>query len=40
MDTESVFAASAVERRAVADLLDGLDERQLDTPSLCARGPR
>ena len=36
MDTEAVFAASAVERRAVADLLDGLDERQLATPSLCA----
>lgn len=34
--TEAVFAASAVERRAVADLLDGLDERQLATPSLCA----
>ncbi len=35
MNDEAVFAASAVERRAVADLLDGLDERQLATPSLC-----
>lgn len=35
MDIEAVFAASAVERRAVADLLDGLDEQQLATPSLC-----
>lgn len=30
-----VFAAAAVRRRAVADLLEGLDERQLSTPSLC-----
>lgn len=36
VDTEAVFAASAVERRAVADLLDGLDEQQLATASLCA----
>jgi uncharacterized protein (TIGR03083 family) len=36
MSVDEVFAASAVERRAVADLLDGLDERQLATPSLCA----
>lgn len=35
MDSETVFAASAIERRAVADLLETLDERQLATPSLC-----
>ncbi len=34
--TDEVFAATAVRRRAVADLLEGLDEAQLDTPSLCA----
>ncbi len=36
MNVDEVFAASAAERRAVADLLDGLDEQQLATPSLCA----
>jgi len=35
MDHEAVFAASARERRGVADLLEGLDERSLATPSLC-----
>ena len=30
-----VFAATALRRRAVADLMDGLDEDQLATPSLC-----
>ncbi len=35
METEAVFAASAAERRAVADLLESLDEGQLRTPSLC-----
>jgi uncharacterized protein (TIGR03083 family) len=30
------FAATARGRRAVADLLDGLDEARLGTPSLCA----
>jgi uncharacterized protein (TIGR03083 family) len=35
MSVDEVVAASAVERRAVADLLDGLDEQQLATPSLC-----
>lgn len=34
--SERVFAATARGRRAVADLLDGLDEAQLATPSLCA----
>ncbi len=34
--SERVFAATARGRRAVADLLDGLDEVQLETPSLCA----
>lgn len=36
MDHETVFAATAVERRVAADLLEGLDERQLATASLCA----
>ena len=36
MDSETVFAASAVERRSVADLLEGLDENQLNAASLCA----
>ena len=36
VDAAAVFAASAVERRAVADLVEGLDEAQLATPSLCA----
>lgn len=36
MNPETVFAASAIERRSVADLLDSLDEQQLATPSLCA----
>jgi uncharacterized protein (TIGR03083 family) len=31
-----LFAAVAAGRRSVADLLEGLDERQLATPSLCA----
>ena len=34
--TVDVFAAAAVRRREVADLLSGLDEAQLATPSLCA----
>ena len=34
--SEIVFAATARGRRAVADLLDGLDTEQLDAPSLCA----
>jgi hypothetical protein len=29
------FALIATERRALADLVDGLDEQQLATPSLC-----
>ena len=36
MDSETVFAASAVARRDVADLVEGLDEAQLATASLCA----
>jgi uncharacterized protein (TIGR03083 family) len=36
VNADKVFGASAVERRAVADLLDVLDEQQLATPSLCA----
>lgn len=36
MAPEDVFAAAALERRAVADLLADLDEHQLATPSLCA----
>lgn len=31
-----VFAAAAVRRRAAADLLEGLSEGQLATPSVCA----
>jgi uncharacterized protein (TIGR03083 family) len=30
-----VFAASAAERRGIADLIDSLDDTQLNTPSLC-----
>lgn len=36
VDREFVFAAVADERRKIADLVDGLDDRQLSTPSLCA----
>jgi uncharacterized protein (TIGR03083 family) len=36
IDQDGVFAAVAASRRAVADLLESLDERQLATPSLCA----
>ena len=36
MDRERVFAATAQERRRIADLIDSLDEAQLATPSLCA----
>jgi uncharacterized protein (TIGR03083 family) len=31
-----VFAAVADERRQIANLLDGLDDSQLVTPSLCS----
>ncbi len=34
-DRRLVFAAVASERRQIADLLDGLDDAQLATPSLC-----
>ncbi|MGY1840380.1 MULTISPECIES: maleylpyruvate isomerase family mycothiol-dependent enzyme [unclassified Modestobacter] len=36
MQEPDPFALTAVRRRAVADLLAGLDENQLTTPSLCA----
>ena len=36
VDRDRVFAATERERRAVADLLAGLDAAQLATPSLCA----
>jgi uncharacterized protein (TIGR03083 family) len=36
VDRQSVFAAVANERRQIASLLDGLDDAQLATPSLCA----
>lgn len=36
MDEDAIFAASASRRRAVADLLDSLDDKQLGTESLCA----
>jgi uncharacterized protein (TIGR03083 family) len=35
VDVEAIFAASAAERRGVADLLESLDEPALATPSLC-----
>jgi uncharacterized protein (TIGR03083 family) len=35
MDTEAIFAGAAINRRAFADLLDGLDQEQLATQSLC-----
>lgn len=35
-DRRRVFAAVAHERHQIADLIDGLNERQLATPSLCA----
>jgi uncharacterized protein (TIGR03083 family) len=36
VDRQFVFAAVANERRQIASLLDGLDDAQLATPSLCA----
>ncbi|MFZ0225799.1 MAG: maleylpyruvate isomerase N-terminal domain-containing protein, partial [Mycobacterium sp.] len=36
MDRDQIFAATAQERRRIADLIDDLDEAQLATPSLCA----
>lgn len=36
VDREYVFAAAANERRQIATLIDGLDDTQLATPSLCA----
>ena len=36
MDREQIHAATAQERRRIADLIDDLDEAQLATPSLCA----
>jgi uncharacterized protein (TIGR03083 family) len=36
VDREFVFAAVADERRQIANLLEGLDDAQLATPSLCA----
>ncbi|OKH83171.1 hypothetical protein EB75_10560 [Mycobacterium sp. ST-F2] len=35
-EREQVFAAVAAERRAIADLIDGLGPDQLATPSLCS----
>jgi uncharacterized protein (TIGR03083 family) len=35
VDNEAIFAASATERRGFAEMLKGLDARQLATPSLC-----
>ena len=34
-EREQVFAAVAAQRRVIADLIDGLDQAQLATPSLC-----
>lgn len=36
MNDDAIFAASAARRHAVADFLEPLDEKQLDTESLCA----
>jgi uncharacterized protein (TIGR03083 family) len=36
VDRDFVFAAVADERRQIASLIDGLDDAQLATPSLCA----
>ena len=36
VDRESIHAATAQERRRIADLIDSLDGVQLATPSLCA----
>lgn len=36
VDRERVFAAIANERREIATLIEGLDDTQLATPSLCA----
>ena len=36
VDPDQIFAATAQERRRIADLIDSLDEVQLATPSLCA----
>jgi len=36
VDREQIHAATAQERRRIADLIDDLDEAQLATPSLCA----
>jgi uncharacterized protein (TIGR03083 family) len=35
MDTDAIFAAIAINRRAMADLLESLDAEQLATQSLC-----
>jgi uncharacterized protein (TIGR03083 family) len=36
VDRDQIHAATARERRCIADLIDDLDEAQLATPSLCA----
>jgi uncharacterized protein (TIGR03083 family) len=36
VDERFVFAAVAAQRRSFAELIDGLDDEQLATPSLCA----
>lgn len=36
MERDQIHAATAQERRRIADLIDDLDEAQLATPSLCA----
>lgn len=35
-DTEAIFAVCASQRRELSDLLEGLSESALETPSLCA----
>lgn len=36
MDDDTLFALAAVERRRAADMVEGLDEQQLASPSLCS----
>jgi uncharacterized protein (TIGR03083 family) len=36
VERDQIHAATAQERRRIADLIDDLDEAQLATPSLCA----
>jgi uncharacterized protein (TIGR03083 family) len=37
MDSDEVFALTAIERRRAADMFDGLDDEQWGAPSLCSQ---